>query len=260
MHARDLAELAAHLALANDQLKHRPRLLTDDEIERLEHAHHERSAAWIRAATEWRESEHEFRAPRESWRRFQKIVDEILLGEVLLRILGAQADCHAEYGGDPRLAEVLDHCLERHESVRSRVWSFFTLHGQFPGDIACSLEIFERSIASWTDLLLAHFDDAHVAVEWSHDARRLVEFRTDLAHEVGLLSQRTREDLLIEALRATVRDGAGRTAANPGLNRHIADLVAHTFGLPTDRPAQYEPLARPPRWEQIDVWGHLAAS
>ncbi|MFO0902511.1 MAG: hypothetical protein U0939_05885 [Pirellulales bacterium] len=260
MHARDLAELAAHLALANDSLQRLPNLLTDEQVQQLEQAHLERQAAWLRAATDWRDDHLQGASRLDSCRRLQKLVDEMTLAEVLQRVLGALADCHVEQGGSTTLVAALVRCRERHAVARERVWTIIKLHGRLPGDVLCGLEVLERSAASWTDLLLAHFNRPHVAIDWSFHSPRMIEFRSDLAHERGLLADRLREDLLLESFRASVRDAAGRVAANPGLNRQIADLVAQAFALPSDRSAIDAPAAPPPRWSQVDIWDRLAAS
>ena len=260
MHARDLAELAAHLALANDSILRRPSLLTDEQIQQLELVHLERHAAWLHAATHWRDERLQRAAGPDGWLRLQKLVAEVTLAEVLQRVLGALADCHVEQGGAATLVSAMARCRDRHAAARDRLCTILELHGRLPGDVSCGIEVLEQRVARWTDLLLAHFHRPHVAIDWSFQSARMLEFRADLVHERGLLGDRLREDLLVESFRASIRDASGRTAANPVLNRRIADLVAQTFDFPSDRPAGEAPAAPPPRWSQVDIWDRLVAS
>lgn len=250
MHARDHAELAAHLALDGRRLAAQPHLIADQELAEFWRASRERQSAWRSALSRWNA---EIRAePFDSdvpWRNLQPVLDELVLSEPLVRVWGAISAAHDAFVGRSATVPIVHNVLLGQVDLRRQCWNTLAEEHGFPFGAASTLNMLWQRVQRWTDFLIARLPYCEQRAEWGFDAERIEDFADDWSLEAEVTIGTPAAQLLLRSLRTALRDGVTNVAAHPDLNRRIASSISSTFEWRESPPVE---LIRPLWSDRID--------
>jgi hypothetical protein len=224
MHAAELVELGALAAAHGPALAALAPSWSRAALERYWAAGRFRVDAWTRALAVY--SREVQTAPpvrqRQLWRQVRPAVEEILTGEVLVRVWTAVlCMCDREGSGDAE-AVARSVFLSQMEA-RNRALNLLVYGQGFDLQEAVALNQIRRRSERWTDLLLGSLQIDYDAAEFAFDADRAREFARDLHDQGGLRGLGWR--LTMASLRAAFSHGLSPQPANPELNRRLAAAV-----------------------------------
>jgi hypothetical protein len=237
MHARDLAELAALLALHSPSIVH--------GAGRIPHASHEqywsaskcRLDRWGRLLRQLTQAAGQPQLPATlSWPRIRPVLEEILVAELLTRLWAAVATAHDQQRGDDDLEPVARNVFTSHLDARRRLLALLGDGHTIALPEATKLNHLRRRVERWTDMLLAHLAGAIDIDEFAFDPQRARDFAEDLDHQPPQAERDFSGQLMLLSLRASFANDLADRSPNSDLNRRIASALLGAFRDPTDDP------------------------
>jgi len=237
MHVRDLAELAALLAV------HSPSIVSG-----LGHVPHETSEQcwsaskcrldrWTRLLKQLTQAAGQPQLPATlSWPRVQPVLEEILVSELLTRLWAAIAAAHDQHSGGDDLEPVARSIFTSHLDARRRLLSILAEGRVIALPQATQLNHLRRRVERWTDMLLAHLASLTDINEFAFDTGRARDFAEDLAHQSARADRDFTAQLMLLSLRASFANDLADRSPNSDLNRRIASALLGAFQDPTDDP------------------------
>jgi len=224
MHARDLVELAALVAVHAPVLVRSAAAIAPSSVEQYWTASKCRLDRWSRSLKGWT-----LRAagsgagprPRDS-RRIGGIVAEILTGEVLTRVWTAAASAHDRHHHTDLIGPAARSVLVGHLEARHRVLTALVSGWGLDPEEAMRLNEVRCRAERWSDVLLACFVPFHDVREFAVDFSRAQDFAEDLAYQSRQRGGPQVWPILLGSLRAAFRDGLGAVSPNADLNAKIA--------------------------------------
>ena len=224
MHARELVELAALVAVHAPMLIRSAAAIAQSSVEQYWTASKCRLDRWSRSLKGWTHQAAESGAepPPSGPTQFRGTVEEILTGEVLTRVWTAAACAYDRHHNTDLIGPVARSVLIGHMEGRHRVLKVLVSGSGLDTDDAIRLNHVRCRAERWTDVLLAYFVPFHDIREFAIDLERAQDFAEDLAHQSRERGGRHVWPILLGSLRAAFRHGLGPVSPNADLNAKIA--------------------------------------
>jgi len=221
MHASELVELAALLA-ANAG----PFIETADGaalgcVEQYWSRSRCRMDNWAQSIKTFQETAGSLPATEEaaSWAKLKPTLEEILTGDVLVRVWTALAAAHDLHSGERSLEPIARSVFIGHLESRNRALNLMVYGKGLALEHAVALNKLRRQAERWTDLLLARVLEFAPIDELAFDIGRSREF----CHELNEDTPSTLAwELMLASLRAAFSANLSPCSPNAGINRQIA--------------------------------------
>jgi hypothetical protein len=231
MHHRDLAELAALLAIHAPAIVQRRQPLPAGSSQAYWAASKCRFDRWGRVLRQLTAAESDVHLPPTvSWPRVAPVLEEILVSELLTRVWTATAIACDAALREQELEPVARSVFTSHLDARRRVLTLIAEGRILALGQIIELNRLRRRLERWTDMLLSHFTDLIDTVEFTFEPGRARDFADDLDRDSVGENQQFTSQLMLVSVRASFADGLAERAANPDLNRRIGSAVLDLFG------------------------------
>jgi hypothetical protein len=229
MHARELAELAALIAVHAPSIVQRP-----DAPRGLNEPYWAASRCrldrWSRLLRQLTAAMGHAQLPATlSWPRTGPVLEEIIVTELLTRIWTATAAAHDAARSTQDLEPVARNVLAGHLDARRRLLTLMADDSVIDLSEAARLNQFRRRVERWTDMLLAHLADSIDIAEFAFEPERACDFADDLDHGAARADLPFTSQLVLVSLRASFADGVSERSPNRDLNRHIGSALLGAF-------------------------------
>jgi hypothetical protein len=226
MHARDLVELAALVAVHARPFVESPRRIPRGVNEDYWAASKCRLDRWTRLLKKLADAAGgQPRPPTLSWQRIRPTLEEIIATELLTRLWAAAAAAYDAARDEQELAPVARNVLAGHLDVRRRLLSLLADGQSLETSEAAALDQLRRRIERWTDMLLAHFAPLIAIDPFAFDPARASDFADDLDAEAVAAERGFTSQLVLASLRASVADALAERAASGDLNCRIGTAI-----------------------------------
>jgi hypothetical protein len=222
MHARDLVELAALVAVHAPVLARGPAAIAPSSVEQYWTASKCRLDRWCRSLKGWTVRAGASGAGPPDSRRIAGLVEEILSGEVLTRVWAAAAAAHDRHHGADLIGPAARSILVGHLEARHRVLTALVSGRGLDPEEAIRLDEVRRRAERWSDVLLASFVPFCDVCELAIDFGRAQDFADDFAYQSRQRGGRQVWPLLLASLRAAFPERLGAASPNADLNAGIA--------------------------------------
>jgi hypothetical protein len=227
MHARDLAELAALLAVNAPSLIRGGDSIGPAISEEYWAASKCRLQRWSRVLRQLTAvTTVASLPPTLSWPRVVPVLEEILVTELLTRVWAAIASARDAARNEDELAPVASNVFAGHLDARRQLLALMAAEAVFTSHQARQLDQLRRRIERWTDMLLAHLPRPF-ALPYAFDTARARDFADDLDHDAVASQSLVTCELMLASLRASFAAGLAERPANTDLNRRIGLAVLH---------------------------------
>ncbi len=237
MHARDLAELAALLALHSPSVVRGAGRIPHDINEPYWSASKCRLDRWGRLLRQLTQASGQPQLPATlSWPRVQPVLEEILVSELLTRLWAAIATAHDQLHGADDLEPIARNVFTSHLDSRRRLLTLLAEGKTIAPPEATKLNHLRRRVERWTDMLLAHLAGLTNISEFAFDTGRARDFADDLDAESAHADNGFTGNLMLLSLRASFASDLADRTPNTDLNRRIASALLGAFRDPTDDP------------------------
>ena len=237
MYARDLAELAALLALHSPSIVHDARRIPHETSEQYWSASKCRLDRWGRLLRQLTQATGQPQLPATlSWPRVQPALEEILVSELLTRLWTAVAAAHDQQLGNDDLEPVARNVFVGHLDARRRVLALLADGRVIALPEVTKLNHLRRRVERWTDMLLAHLAGMIDISEFAFDVQRARDFAEDLDHQAAHSERDFSGQLMLLSLRASFASDLADRSASSDLNRRIASALLGAFRDSTDDP------------------------
>ncbi|MBN2021193.1 MAG: hypothetical protein JW809_00220 [Pirellulales bacterium] len=163
------------------------------------------------------------------WPLWQAVMEEILTGEVLVRVVAAFACAYDRRRGGDEVEPLARSALVGHLDARRRVLAFLVRGRGIRAEEALRLNRLREQAERWTDMLVGYLADDDESRQYAIDPRRARDFAEDLHHRAEASGGPGGWPLLHAALRAAFRQRLAPTSPNADLNTRIAASVLVCF-------------------------------
>jgi hypothetical protein len=230
MHSRELAELAALVAVNSSVLIHGPGRILPECNQQYWSASKCRLDRWGRLLRRLQAAVDEPQLPATlTWPRVRPALEEILVGEMLTRLWTVVAIAYDSAQDVEEMAPVARSVFSGHLEARSRLLSLMADGRVIALPEGVQLNHLRRRCERWTDMLLAHFS-RHVAIDgFAFEIERARDFAEDLDLESAHTDNRFTCQLVLASLRASFAYGLAERSPNTDLNRRIGAAVLTAF-------------------------------
>jgi len=230
MHARDLAELAALVAVHAPVIVQGAGRVPHSSSEQYWAASKCRLDRWGRLLRQLTAATGEIERPATlAWPRIRPVLEEILVAEMLTRLWTAVACAYDAARCDQDLEPVARSILGGQLEARQRLLSLLSDGRVIALPEAVQLNHLRRRVERWTDMLLAHVADAIDVAEFAFEPERARDFADDLDHDSAQSERRFTCQLVLVSLQASFAQGLSERSPNADLNRHIGSAILGAF-------------------------------
>ncbi len=230
MHARDLVELAALVAVHSPVLIHGSGRVPRASIEEYWIASRCRLDRWTRLLRRLADAGTQVPLPAPlHWTRVQPVVEEILASELLTRLWTAASVAYDRRRDDEELAPVARNVFQGHQEARRRLLQLIADGRAIDLAEGVSLNHLRRRVERWTDMLLAHVARDVDITEFAFEPDRAVDFAEDLSHDAVAAERRFTCQLILSSLRAAFETNLAHGSPNRDLNRRLGTAILGCF-------------------------------
>jgi len=229
MHARELVELAALVAVHAPLLVDGPSTIAAESVEEYWIGSKCRFDRWARSLKELMHQASDPQSPGPSGAPLCGVVEEILSGEVLTRVWTATMCAYDRHRGTDLVEPVVRSVLIGHIEARHRVLTLLVSGPGLNPAEALRLNCLRNQTDRWTDVLLAHLAAHHDVREFAVDPARVKDFAEDLAYQSRQEGGKMVWPLVLGSIRAAFRQGLIAASPNPDLNAKIAAGIVACF-------------------------------
>ena len=230
MHARDLAELAALLAVHAPVLAEGGGRVPPGTSEQYWTASKCRLDRWTRLLVQLRAAgEEPIRPATLSWGRIRPALEEILVSELLTRLWAAVSVAYDVAHGEDDLGPVAQNIFSGHLDVRRRLLELLADGRAIELPEAVALNHLRRRVERWTDMLLAHVARTTDISLFAFDTARAGDFADDLDYDTAQAEHRFTCQLILASLRASFAENLADRSPNNDLNRKIGASLLGMF-------------------------------
>jgi len=226
MHARELVDLASVLSAHGSMLIRHPGPLAHAGLEEYWIASKCRLDRWSHRLG--RTSGCGTTIATETIATKTALVEEVLSGEVLVRVWAAVACAHDRLQGCDNAEPVARSVLIGHLEARHRVLTLL-LSAKVDAEEAIRLDRLRRRAERWTDVLVGHLCQADEVAEFAFDPDRAADFAQDLRQQGQQPGGRHVWSLLQSSLRAAFHRDLSAVSPNADLNARIAGGILACF-------------------------------
>lgn len=226
MHARDLAELAALVAVHSPLIIEGAGRVPAGASEEYWAASKCRLDRWTRLLKQLTAAATEPQLPATlSWARVRPALEEIIASELLARLWAAVAVGYDAVRGDDDLAPAARNILAGHLDVRRRLLALLADGRAIELPNAVRLNHLRRRVERWNDMLLAHVGPWVAIDEFAFEPGRARDFSEDLDRQSACSQQQLTSKLVLTSLRASFAEGLADRPAHSDLNQRIGAAV-----------------------------------
>jgi|GEM_PF-3310573 len=156
MHALTLADIAVAIALHGPGLLSGSGRLPLGPIHRMWALNHDRQSAWHAALARYHDLEKlgQQRELRQWWERRRGLIEEILISDVLVRVLAAVGELLEARARDADAGPILELMYQSHQQVRVRALEVLTTARGAPIETVLNLNRVRSIAERWGDLLV----------------------------------------------------------------------------------------------------------
>ena len=221
MHANQLSDLAAWIAIHSSMFVYGESENTALDAKEYWVQSKCRISRWNAALKMF---DHDLRNPEsghDPWPAFEIVAHEIIISEMLTRIMSAAFVIYDHYANSNELKGIAHSLVVSHMETRNRAMRIL-LFGR-----ASNEKAFDRynrlraQIERWTDLFLSRLEKSEKAAGFAFDAKRLADFASerDVYNEEEF---RKNQQILATSMRNNLEELSDKYAATPMLNSKIA--------------------------------------
>jgi hypothetical protein len=231
MHARELIDLAAVVAVHTPVLLRAARDIPEESVEAYWVASKCRLDRWGRALKKLTASNSSGAVTPNSaeHRAFRGILEEILAGEVLTRVWSAAMCAYDRARGTDRMEPVARSVLIGQIEARHRVLTILVGRCGLTAEEAMRLDALRRRTERWTDLLIGYLAAGHDVREFAADPDRAGDFADDFVQQRRQEGGRFVWPMVLASLRAAFHEWLEPVSPNPDLNAKIAASILVCF-------------------------------
>lgn len=230
MHARELAELAALVAIHSPVIVQGAGRVPHGASEQYWTASKCRLDRWGRVLRKLTAAAGEPQRPATlTWPRVRPVLEEILVAELLTRLWTAAAAAYDAAHGDQDLEPIARNILSGHLDARRRLLGLLADGRAIALPEAVKLNHLRRRVERWNDMLLAHLARQTDITEFAFEPDRARDFAEDLDHESAHVQRRFTCQLVLVSLRTSFAEGLAERSPNADLNRQIGSAVLGVF-------------------------------
>src|SRR5436190_13800894 len=207
MHARELAELAALVAVHSPAIIHGSGRVPHSVSEQYWAASKCRLDRWGRLLRQLTASTDQTLRPATlAWPRVRPVLEEILATEILTRLWTATAAAYDSARSDQELEPVARNIFSGHLDARRRLLTLLADGRVITLPDAVKLNHLRRRVERWTDMLLAHLAGMIDINEFAFEPERAHDFAEDLDHQAAQAERRVTCRLMLLSLKASFAD------------------------------------------------------
>jgi hypothetical protein len=231
MHARELIDLAAVVAVHTPALLRASRYIPEESVEAYWVASKSRLDRWGRGLKKLTTTIHSGGLTPNSpgHRAFRGILEEILAGEVLTRVWSAAMCAYDRTHGADQMEPVARSVLIGQIEARHRVLTILVGRSGLTPEEAMRLDALRRRTERWTDVLVGHLAGEYDVSEFAVDPDRARDFADDFAQQLQQEGGRFAWPMVLASLRAAFREWLEPASPNPDLNAKIAASILTCF-------------------------------
>lgn len=230
MHARDLAELAALVAIHSPLIIQGQGQIPPGASEEYWAASKCRLDRWTRVLRQLIAAASEPRLPATlAWPRVRPVLEEIIASELLTRLWAATAAAHDAVRGDDALNPAARNILAGHMDVRRRLLTLLADGRAIELPNAVQLNHLRRRVERWTDMLLAHVAQFVRVEEFAFEPERARDFAGDLDRDSAWSERRLTAKLTLASIRASFAEALVERPSSSDLNRRIGAAILSAF-------------------------------
>jgi hypothetical protein len=249
MHARELVDLAAVVAVHAPALIRAARDIPEESVEGYWVASKCRLERWGRTlkrltnALEKGDRSNLCEAPSGPFRQigpvpfftpadrrlFRGVLEEILASEVLTRIWTAAMCAYDQARNTDAMEPVARSVLIGHLEARHRVLTLLVSRTGLGAEEAIQLNALRSRTDRWADALVGYLASEYDVAQFAVEPDRAKDFAEDLAHQRGQPGGRYAWPLLLASLRAAFQQSLSAESPNPDLNARIAASLLACF-------------------------------
>jgi hypothetical protein len=230
MHARDLVELAALVAVHSPVLVHGSGRVPQSAIEDYWIASRCRLDRWTRLLRRLADAGTQLPIPAPlHWVRVQPVLEEILASELLTRLWTAACIAYDRCRDEEELAPIARNVFHGHLEARRRLLQLLADGRAIELAHAVLLNKLRLQVERWTDMLLAHLARDVDVTEFAFEPDRATEFADDLSHEAVAVERRFTCQLILSSLRAAFQTSLADHSPNLDLNRRLGAAILGCF-------------------------------
>lgn len=230
MHARDLAELAALVAIHATQFADAPGRLPQGAMDEYWAASKCRLDRWTRVLRQLAACDAASVPATLAWPRVRPVLEEILVSELLTRLWTAASVAYDAARSDQDLEPVARNILSGHLDARRRLLQLVADATAIRPEHAAALNQLRRRVERWNDMLLAHLASASPIEEFAFEPQRARDFADDLDRDAASAEPGFTRQLVLASLRAALDHGLADRTPNADLNRRIGAAILGCFG------------------------------
>jgi hypothetical protein len=230
MHARDLAELAALVAIHSPLIIQGQGQVPPGASEEYWAASKCRLDRWTRVLRQLLATTNEPRLPATlSWPRLRPVLEEIIASELLTRLWAATAVGHDAARHDDELNPAARNIFAGHLDVRRRLLGLLADGRVIELPHAVQLNHLRRRVERWTDMLLAHVAQFASIDEFAFEPDRARDFASDLDRDSAWSERRLTAKLTLASIRASFAEALDERPGSIDLNRRIGTAILSAF-------------------------------
>lgn len=230
MHARDLLELAALVAVHSPALVHSGCPIPAPCVTQYWTASRCRLERWSRSLRRYSPvtTASELETAR-NWTRLRPLLEEILASELLTRLWTATAAAYDRRTGEAEIEPPARSIYVSHLEVRNRALDILVHAPGIDLAEAVALNRLRRRIERWCDLLLAHLSPNIDIAEFAFENPRAQDFADDLYRDRSPAVVDLTWQLVLAALRASFASCFADRSPNADLNQQIGSSILALF-------------------------------
>ncbi len=229
MHARELVELAAIVSAHGPLLVEGVERLSPSSLEEYWTASKIRFDRWGHSLRTFIAQADDSQWHKAHWPYMSGVLEEILTGEVLVRVWTAVLCAHDRQQGAEDADPIARSVMSGHMEARHRVLTLLVRGPGVEAEAAVKLNHLRRRVERWTDMLIGYLLGLHNSREFAVDQRRAQEFSTDLHYQCRHPGGRHAWPLVLASLRASFQHGLTPASPNADLNGRIASSILSCF-------------------------------
>jgi hypothetical protein len=187
-----------------------------------------RQDRWSRALRQFQNPAEAGRAGAPSWPALRRVLEEIIVSELLTRVWTAVLTSYDRKRGARDAEPVARSVLLGHLEARHRTLALLVAAHGVPTEEAVQLNRLRHRVERWTDLLLAHLEPQCDVRDFTFDPQRAEDFAEGLSCQSRSPSAVSIWSLTLASLYGAFRDTA-EESPNADLNSRIGQSVLASF-------------------------------
>ncbi len=243
MHAAELVDLAAILALHGPSLLYRRELIPQEAMQAYWLANRTRFDAWHQAISDYQHlaDTHAIDAMQAWWKTSASIVEEVLLSEPLTRVYAALGSGLDNERAAEEISPVTHSVYLTHLEARARILRLMLDSRLASLDHAVRLNKLRSTTERWCDALLGHLasQQPNSVHRYAFDPPRAAAFAEDTQQIPAGMARETAGWLTSAAMRDALMRRSNPSPAFPDANRAVADAVLMSL-----RPDMFDSVGR----------------